>query len=421
MSRLSDDDFGDKAWAPTARIGGRDDLLSPRTQLVADRDAYLGQSRGELGRRVAADEVELFVEADIAQALQEAFDLQRPQFIALHDIGAAVALRLLASLAGAAGTRVQRLSIRRKGHGVALAVLQFIEVMQADGVPVRMVATSFDGDAATRSRVARVLLAHSRLAVVMVGAVASAALDAHLAPLRVALRQGPWPNRDLLLMPLGIGASLAESAARLVADTPVAVHVTPNAAKPRQAWSYIAGAWNKLHAGRGKHTVPIELVAPPPRPLAPDGTAATEPMPLRALDEPAPAIASAPMPLTPMPLPGGTRWQDYAERCAAIKGCIGACVFDLHTVQPLASSGAGPASERLAQQGATLLKALTEATRALGLGSTPPDTAISTTAHHLLLHPVPGHPGVAAHLVLSADDGNLVLARRQLERIEPPR
>ena len=58
--------------------------------------------------------------------------------------------------------------------------------------------------------------------------------------------------------------------------------------------------------------------------------------------------------------------------------------------------------------------------RALGLGSGHAETSVSIGAHHLLLRPVPGHPGVALHLVLSSGSGNLTLARMQLERIEPP-
>ena len=34
--------------------------------------------------------------------------------------------------------------------------------------------------------------------------------------------------------------------------------------------------------------------------------------------------------------------------------------------------------------------------------------------------PVPGHPGVALHLVLQAHGTNLTLARMQLERIAAP-
>jgi hypothetical protein len=61
-----------------------------------------------------------------------------------------------------------------------------------------------------------------------------------------------------------------------------------------------------------------------------------------------------------------------------------------------------------------------DAGRALGLGPARAEAGITVAGHHLLLRPVPGHPGVALHLVLLASTGNLTLARMQLERIEPP-
>ncbi|MDE2277033.1 MAG: hypothetical protein KGK09_12130, partial [Burkholderiales bacterium] len=134
---------------------GRDALLAPQTQLVTDRDAYLGQGRHDVGRRVADDQVELFISADIAGSLQQEFTQHTSEFVAVHDIGSSASLRLLASLAGAAGARVQRLSVRRQGHGVALAVLQFVEVPLADGQSIRIYSTDLNADNATRGQVAR--------------------------------------------------------------------------------------------------------------------------------------------------------------------------------------------------------------------------------------------------------------------------
>lgn len=271
-------------------------------------------------------------------------------------------------------------------------------------------------------QLASVLLAHSRLGVLMVGSLPPHALGAQLAPLHEALQRGPWPNRDLLMVPLGAGTALAARAAELAADSPVSVHVAPYAAKPRQAWAFISGAWNRLRGQvSGKHALPTELARAVPKPRPPDSEAATEPMPLRPLADLMRDLPSVHAPLAPMPMPGQTRWQDYVDRCLAIKGALSGCVFDLHSMLPLAHAGGAPAADRLAQQGTVLLGAMGDATRALGLGSARPEATVSTPTHHLLLRPVRGHPGVAVHLVLSAADANLTLAWRQLERIEPPR
>ena len=131
-------------------------------------------------------------------------------------------------------------------------------------------------------------------------------------------------------------------------------------------------------------------------------------------------IPTLPMPI-PMPKVARTPgWQAYADSCLLIKGAAACCVFDLHTAQPLALAGGRPSAERLAQQGAVLLRKMNDASRTLGLGQTRAEASVSTSSHHLIQRPVPGVPGVALHLVISANTGNLTLARMQLQRIELP-
>lgn len=442
--------------AAEERAPSQEDLNAPQTQVVSDRDAYLGQGRHDVGRRISDDQVELFISGDLAQSLQQEFSRHAPEFIALHDVGTSASLRLLTSMANPAGARVQRLSVRRQGHGVALAVLQFVEVPLADGTPVRVYSTDISTEAAVRAQVARVLLAHSRLGVLMVGELPSHSLAAQLNPLRDAMLRGPWPNRDLLMVPLGSGVALAAQASQLAGLGGVAVHVTPHAAKPKHVWTFIGGAWNRLNAAVSSYrTLPTEMTRAVPRPAIPPTEAATQPMDLQPLsveaatrllstpdrrrpgqaDGMAPALPpqnyassrpispTAPLPAAAplaMPVPGGTRWQAYADRCALIKGTMSCCVFDMHSSQSLASSGGPPAAERLALQGSALLATMGDAARALGLGQAKAEAAISTGGHHLLIRPVPGHPGVAIFIVILASAGNLTLARMQLERIESP-
>jgi hypothetical protein len=402
-----------------SRHPSREELLAPRTQIVADRDAYLGQGRNDVGRRIADDQIELFVTAEVAQSLQQEFALHAPEFIALHDVGTSASLRLLASLAGAAGARVQRLSVRRQGHGVAMAVLQFVEIPLADGTLVRVYSTDVNADSQARSQIARVLLAYSHLGVLMVGEMPPHALTAQLAPLHEAILHGNWPNRDLLLVPLGSGTALAAQGAQLSSQSAVAVHVTPHAARPKHVWTFVSGAWNRLHdLPNGEHTLPTELARAVPKPKIPSTEATTQSMEL----DPLPGFATRTLPAaTPMPVPGGMQWQAYVERCLEVRGAISGCVFDTHSKQALAYAGSMPAADRLAQQGSALLVAMSDVTRALGLGPARAEAAISTPNHHLVLRPIPGHPGVALHLVLSANGGNLTLAKMQLERIDPPR
>ncbi len=503
----------DLPWPETQRMPGGgapraarrpETLDGPATQVVVSKEDYLGQGRYDLGRRIADDQVELFITGEVAPALRAELQRHMPEFIALHDVGTSASLRLLAGLAGAAGARVQRLSVRRQGQGVALAVLQFVEVPLGDGSRVRVYSTDISADGQARQQMAQVLLGHSRLGVLMVGELPPHAMTSALMPVREAVAHGPWPNRELLMLPLGSGTALAAQAAQITAGGPVAVHVTPRAAKPRHAWQFVAGAWNRLNnlPGGSRH-LSTELGQAVPAPAVPQSQMETQPMGLdgaesevgedgtggqsapgsgsatdapgirpaqgglaRAGGRPHPGAGAGPAGaagtpassatppdarspgssgephlglrlqlqaeaqttrqpapatvLAPMPVPGGTQWATYVERVVQLKGAVSCCVFDVHTLQTLAHAGSLPSGERLAQQGAQLLFAMADTARALGLSTGHTEAAITTGAHHLVLRPVPGHPGVALHLILEAAATNLTLARMQLERVDSP-
>ncbi|MBL8387758.1 MAG: hypothetical protein JNK17_06065 [Hydrogenophaga sp.] len=432
----------DEPWPETVRRSSgrrdeprdREELLAPSTQIVADRDTYLGQGRHDVGRRISDDQVELFVNGEAAPSLQREIEQHTPEFIAVHDLGASASLRLLAGLAGAAHSTVQKLTIRRQGYGLALAVLQFVEVPLSAGGAVRVYSTDASTDGPTRQALARTLLAHSRLGVLIAGEVPAQALATALHPLREAMGRGPWTNRELLLVPLGSSAALASQATALSVGTPVAVQITPQATKPKHIWNFVAGAWNRLNGAMGgARALEADMDRAVPKATPPASEAATQPGTLQGSFAPtvqaalapnaaesAPPLLSAAQAPRAMPSPGNTSWQEYVDRCMAIKGTVSCCVFDIHAAKPLAHAGHVPPAERLAYQGANLLVSALDGSRALGLGSSQPELALSTSGHHLILRPVPGHPGVAVHIVLLASAGNLTLARMQLERIEAP-
>lgn len=392
----------------------RDDLLSPATQIVRNRADYLGEGQGDVGQRVGDDKLELFITLDPAQALLQQFAQLTPDFIALHDVGGSHSLRLLNAIASALKTKVQQLAIRRQGHGVALAVLPFVELPGRGSQHLRVYSTDIDTDSATRRQLASVLLGHSRLGVLMVSEMPAHALGNALQPVRDAIVKGPWSNRDLLLVPLGSPGALAAQAASMVGPHGLTVRVTPKASAPNDAWGYVTGAWNRLReTAAPAAAMPGSATASSARADAP-----TEPMPLTG-DTPAPAQVPGDL------APG--RWDAYLQACQAIKGLVSACVFDYRTVQALAHRGARPDPDRLVAQGMHLFGAMAESSRALGLGPAQPDAAITLTGHHLLLHPLPGHPGIILHAVLDASAANLTLARMQLQRVDtsvlgaPPR
>ena len=90
------------------------------------------------------------------------------------------------------------------------------------------------------------LLAYSRLGVVMVGELPGHAIASALKPLHDDIVAGPWPNRNLLLLPLASASTLVTHGLDLGRGTGVAVRTTPQVARPADAWAFITGTWSRL-------------------------------------------------------------------------------------------------------------------------------------------------------------------------------
>lgn len=370
-----------------------DDLMAPATQIVRDRDAYLGQSN-DIGRRLAEDQVELFVGADPAVALQREFDRLSPSFVALHDIGTSSSLRLLQSMAATTG-KVMRLTIRRQGQGVPLATVQFVEIAGGDGASLRVYSTDIDADMHSRHEIARVLLSHARLAVVIFGDLPGHALAASLQEMSGSLARERWPNRHMLMIPLGSPVAVNQLA-QPFREAGIDVQVSPRVARATDAWSFIGGRWNQLEAAA--------TGAPPPAAGGERDEPPTQPM---SLERPRPAAPSA------------VDWFDFVQRCASVKGMISCCVFDRGNGQALAHAGGRPPAEVMQALGEQLLTTAGNIGAMMGTGTDVLEASVSFSTHHLLLRTLPRHPGVVLHAVLDAATGNVALARAQLQRLDP--
>ncbi len=386
--------------SPAQRRPDADDLSAPATQIVRDRDAYLGQSR-DVGRRLTEDQVELSVSDEPAVALQRELERLNPQYIALHDVGTASSLRLLQSMAATTG-KVMRLSVRRQGHGVALATLQFVEIAGSDGSQLRVYSTDVDADTHSRQLIARVLLAHSRLAVLVFGDLPSHALAAGMQPLIDAVAHERWPNRQMLMIPLGAPAPLNGFASPFSAAG-IRVQVAPRVARATDAWSFIGSTWNLLESQATGAT-------PPGTKAAAAATVNDPEAPTEAMGLAADKAGSS----------GGINWFDYVHRCASVKGMISCCVFDRSNGQALAHAGGRPAAEVLQTLGERLLATAGDIGARMGTGHTVLEATVSYATHHLMLRTLPRQPGVVLHAVLDAATGNVALARAQLQRLDPP-
>jgi hypothetical protein len=433
-SRSFEEDVEEEAWEATRQQTG------VATQLMRDKDEYLAEAKRHIGRRIAPSQWELFVSCEPADAMQQQFEAQPAEYIALHDIGTQSSRRMLAGLAAATGGQVHQLHIRRQGLGMALARLEFVELPVPEGQrTVRLYTTETDADSAQRRRLARILLAYSRLGVVMVGDLPPHALATALLPLRDAIAEGPWYNRELLMLPLAGAGTLAGQAARIAGRVPVQIRTTPLVTRPAEAWSFLRGTWNKLRERLAEDAVDLPEILDPVTTGAPAATAVETqaPAPTPSLAQAAAAASSSPLlapsspraPLPMQPMPSVARaapasatvdpvLATYVRRCGELKGMISCCIFELASQRTLAHAGGRPGPAALASQGASLMASMAEAAQALNLGDAAPDAAITFSMHHELLRAVPKRPGLAMHAVLDRAQGNLTLVRLQLQRLD---
>ena len=398
------------------------------TQFARDEDEYLAPDKLDIGRQTSANVRELFVSCAPAEALQQQFEHLHPEFIAVHDIATASSRKLLAGIAAASARSVQKLVIRRQGFGTQLASLEFLELPTAEGSTLRMYSTEADAEPEARAGLAHMLLAFSRLAVVMVGDIAASAMPAALAPLRARMASGPWPNRQMLLLPLASASTLVTQGIELGRGTGVNVRTTPQVTRPADAWGFINGTWGRLRgvdpAARPRPPqsgVPARSNSLAGSASAGSGAGAgagTVPGARSGADP----LSMRPMPTVPSAASRATTPKGlldrYVHQLAELAGMVSCCVFDVASGLEIAHAGARPDPSELARHGSSLLGAMGATSRTLGLGHAVPDAAITLGAHHLLLRAVPRHPGLALHAVLDKTHANLTLARLQVQRMD---
>lgn len=398
---------------------------SVATQFLSDEDDYLAPKKSDIGRQTGTNERELFVSCAPAEALQQQFEHLHPEFIAIHDIATASSRKLLTGIAAASGRAMQKLMIRRQGYGTPLATLEFIELPTSDGSLLRVYSTEVDADTTARHGIARMLLGFSRLGVVMVGDLPPHAIASAIKPLQESMLAGPWPNRQMLLLPLASASTLVSQGMALSRETGVSVRTTPQVARPADAWGFINGTWNRLReqAQPDGRAIPalVGSVAPPAV-RAPDATSAAAATPPRHTASP--SLAMRPMPSVPS---AGSRaaaaapesvLERYVEQLIELGGMVSCCIFDVATGREITHAGASPGAAELATHGTELLAAIGATSRKLGLGHTLPEAAITLGSHHLLIRAVPRHPGLALHAVLDKAQANLTLARLQVLRLD---
>ena len=446
----SDRDGGEE-W-PVTRVLARSNGRSSGDDADGSDDAP-----GDIGHQTAPNEFELFVSCDPGQALQQQFEFLRPKFIAVHDIGTTSSRKLLNGIASAGGRAVQKLVIRRQGYGTALATLRFVGLPTNEGPHLRMYTTDCETEDNWRAEIAYLLLAYSRLGVVMVGDLQPLSIGPALRPLRESITGGSWPNRHLLLLPLTSANNLVSHGMELARGTPVNVRTAPQVARPADAWGFISGSWGRANErATGSENSSVVL-----RPLFANGKPAGAPAPIMTRVPARPAVAeqgevpdTAPGVLSlagdaanvasdRMPLKAasaaGILWEHsmpaaikiaatapeevallrrYARQISEIAGVGSCCVFDIASGDSIAYAGTGPGAATLAAEGAALMSGIAGHGRKLKLGETLSEAAITLGLHHLLVRTVPLHSALGLIAVLDRASANLTIVRLQVLRLD---
>jgi hypothetical protein len=391
------------------------------TQFATDEDDYLAPEKQDIGRQTGVNERELFVSCAPDLAMQQQFEHLHPEFIAIHDIATASSRKLLVGIAAASARSVQKLVIRRQGYGTALATLEFVELPTSDGSALRMYSTEVDADTAARHGLARMLLAFSRLGVMMVGDLPSHSIASALKPFHDFMVAGPWPNRQMLLLPLATGSTLVAQGMEMARGTGVNVRTTPQVTRPADAWGFINGTWARLREYTPADGRRMPSLAGTPAESGGARAPATEfpgvverRGPDRLAMRPMPAVPTA---ATRASAPKGVL-DRYVQQLSELPGMVSCCIFDVASGLEVTHAGASPGAADLAMHGKALLAGMGASSRSMGLGHTLPEAAITLGSHHLLLRAVPGHPGLALHAALDKTNANLTLARLQVQRMD---
>jgi len=277
------------------------------TQIMEESEASVAEI-SDIGCAVDTDSRELFISCGAGEALQQQFEFHRREFITVHDLGTRSSRQLLRSIASACGKPVRKLVLRRQGFGTVLATIEHVDVSTAQGNDLRVYSTdvSDSQDATERHAVARSLMAYSQLGVMMVGNLAPAALFDALRPWHEDLLRKPWPNRELLLLPLTNTTTLVATGQELIRGTSITLRTTPVVTRPADAWNFINGTWSRMHGSNLAHATGAYAPSPPSAP------------------RPTPGASAAPdrspeTPKAPVPRSSGTTPQRIPDTSAAFE------------------------------------------------------------------------------------------------------
>lgn len=370
------------------------------TQVQRSQREYLDEP-SDIGRSVGNNTRELFVSCEPAEALQQQIDYLRPSYIALHDVGARGARKLLHAVASAAGRPVERLTVRRQSYGTTLAHIDHVDCLSVNGQKVRLYSTDIDADTPSRNALARVLLGRATLAVVLIGDVPPHALSDALQPLREHLFSREWQCNHLQIMPLASSSQAAMTGlvGALGLGGGIECQIAPMVSRPAEAWTYVSGAWNRLQG-----LVHPDGSGPLLSPMAP-GRDVLVPMPDTGMPRSTLAAQTSPM-------------DRFVMEAHALAGVMAACIFDIATSRLLAHAGAQVPGSDLARRGSMLLAAGSSSRRQLHLVGQADEVLVMGGTEALGVRTLLTQPGLGVHVVYNPTQTSWTQLRPRLMALD---
>jgi hypothetical protein len=386
----------------------RKDHEGPPTLLSHDSATYLGDDPKELGRRISATQLEMFVDVAPAHALALRLAQLRPIYIALHDIACAGSEPLLQALSAATQRPLQQLVIRRQGVGLALATIPFIEVPAGQGKSLRIFSSRVQSDRVHHEALAQALLTHASLSVVLVGELTHHMVGPAFAALAMPGGRSASQCTEALLVPLGGVPFWAQSVPSLLPH--LSVRITPTVQQAAESWAFISGAWSRLRKQPAKaHAEPAGTGFFP-------STASME--------------TSADLSLRTRPQADFARVMSSVADLARLAGVEACCAFDVHTAQPWTPPPSGsPAAVGRAQANLAAMarqaKALLDVSRQTlseHYAQSPRQTGLAhvmvqAPPHLVMIQTYEQLSGLAVAVWLNTELGNAKLVNARLKQI----
>ncbi len=381
-------------------------------------------SRGQMVDRHSS---ELIVSGSPAQAIRDHFSLSRADLetasrqIALFDPASAWAGAVIKALSDAAGGPIERLHLREQATARCLATIERTTIVRRNEETLKVYNADVRAAGADSAEIPVTLMERSHLAVIIVGPMQPAEIDAMLELLTEATRRPTWRCPNLLfLLPPG-SVALGERIATLPWPAGLRLQVQDESLTSASAvWNAMLGAWNQVKAlpGWGAAdqiaSVPFpafslgtptttETAAPTPaaEPHAPEGPGGPTSRPRRTLDTVRAARSLA-----------GMGALDGLVACAVVQASSG---FALARHLP---SGPPFDIEIASAAAAQALRTQRMCARNLGLEAPVEDFMLAAGSRLFLLRTVAHHPDVFVFVLLDKQRTNLALARHKLMEVE---